>query len=118
MEVNFFGKLDLASDYWQVLVNPRHVHKTAFSTHLGLYEFLRMPYGLKTAPQTFQRILNSIFSNSLYNWLIIYIDGLIVWSDNEMAALQHYDKVLQRATQFGIQFKTTKCVLFHRIYRF
>ena len=71
-EGKLFGKLDLASGYWQVLVNPRHVHKTAFSTHLGSYEFLRMLYGLKTAPQTFQRILNSIFSNFLYNWLIIY----------------------------------------------
>ena len=73
-----FGKLDLASGYWQVLVNPQHVHKTAFSTHIGLCEFLRMLYGLKTAPQTFQRILNSIFSDMLYNWLIIYIDDLIV----------------------------------------
>ena len=77
-----------------------------------------MPYGLKTATQTFHRILNSIFSDFLYNWLIIYIDDLIVWSDNEMAALKHYDKVLQRATQFGIQFKSAKCVFFHRIYRY
>ena len=45
-----FAKLDLASGYWQVLVNPKHIHKTAFTTHLGLYKFLRMPYGLKTAP--------------------------------------------------------------------
>ena len=107
-----FGKLDLASGYWQVLVNPQYVHKTAFSTHLGLYEFLRMPYGLKTAPQTFQRILNSIFSDMLYNWLIIYIDVLIVWSDNETEALQHYDRVFQRAIDFGIQFKPTKCAFF------
>ena len=107
-----FSKLDLASGYWQVLVNPRHVHKTAFSTHLGLYEFLRMPYGLKTAPQTFQRILNSIFSDMLYNWLIIYIDDLIVWSDNETEALQHYDQVFQCAIDFGIQFKPTKCEFF------
>ena len=113
-----FGKLDLARGYWQVLVNPQHVHKTAFSTHLGLYEFLPMPYGLKTAPQTFQRILNSIFSDMLYNWLIIYIDDLIVWSDNETEALQHYDQVFQRAIDFGIQFKPTKCAFFHRIYRF
>ena len=49
-----FAKLDLASGYWQVLVNPDHVHKTAFATHLGLYEFTCMLYGLKTAPQTFQ----------------------------------------------------------------
>ena len=107
-----FGKLDLASGYWQVLVNPQHVHKTAFSTHLGLYEFVRMPYGLKTAPQTFQRILNSIFSDMLYNWLIIYIDDLIVWSDNETKALQHYDRVFQCAIDFGIQFKPTKCAFF------
>ena len=84
----------------------------------GLYEFVRMPYGLKTAPQTFQRILNSIFSDMLHNWLIIYIDDLIVWSDNETKALQHYDRVFQRAIDFGIQFKPTKCAFFYRIYRF
>ena len=38
-----FAKLDLAIGYWQVLVNPAHVHKTSFATHLGLYELLRMP---------------------------------------------------------------------------
>ena len=48
-----FAKLDLASGYWQVSVNPDHVHKTAFATHLGLYGFTPMSYGLKTAPQTF-----------------------------------------------------------------
>ena len=69
-------------------------------------------HGLKTAPQTFQRILNSIFSDMLYNWLIIYIDGLIVWSDNETEALQHYDRVFQHAIDFGIQFKPTKCAFF------
>ena len=57
-----FAKFDLASGYWQVPVNPKHVHKTAFATHLGLFEFFRMPYGLKTAPQMFQRILYTVFS--------------------------------------------------------
>ena len=56
-----FAKLDLASGYWQVPVNPQHIPKTAFVTHLGLFDFLRMPYGLKTAPQTFQRILNTVY---------------------------------------------------------
>ena len=45
-----FGKLDLANGYWHVLMNPKHTHKTAFATHVGLHEFLRMPYGLKTTP--------------------------------------------------------------------
>ena len=101
-----------SGSYWQVLVNPQHVHKTAFSTHLGLYEFLRMPYGLKATPQTFQRILNGIFSDFLYHWLIIYIDDLIVWSDNENVALKHYYQVFQHAIKFGIQFKPIKCAFF------
>ena len=77
-----FAKLDLASGYWQVLVNPDHMHKTAFATHLGLYEFLRMPYGLKTAPQTFQRILNSVlptsFTNGLSSILMMSLYGQIL----------------------------------------
>ena len=107
-----FAKLDLASGYWQVLLNPEHTQKTAFSTHLGLYEFLRMPYGLKTAPHTFQRILNSVFSDFLYQWLIIYIDDCIVWSSDQNEALSQYEKVLQCAVKFGLQFKPTKCFFF------
>ena len=107
-----FGKLDLASGYWQVLMNPKHTHKTAFATHVGLYEFLRMPYGLKTAPHTFQRILNSVFADFLYQWLIIYIDDCIIWSSNHSEALSQYEKVFERAVKYGLQFKPTKCVFF------
>ena len=107
-----FAKLDLASGYWQVLVNPDHVHKTAFATHLGLYEFLRMPSGLKTAPQTFQRILNSVFAGFRYQWLIIYIDDVIVWANTDHQALSHHELVFERAAKFGVQFKPSKCVFF------
>ena len=107
-----FAKLDLASGYWQVLVNPAHTHKTAFATHVGLYEFLRMPYGLKTAPHTFQHVLNSVFSDYLYQWLIIYIDDCIIWSSNQSEALSQYGKVVERAVQYGLQFKPTKCFFF------
>ena len=106
------AKLDLASGYWQVLVNPEHVHKTAFVTHLGLYEFLRMPYGLQTALQTFQHILNSVFADFLYQWLIIYIDDVIVWANTDHEALSRYELVFEQAAKFGIQFKPTKCVFF------
>ena len=90
-----FAKLDLASGYWQVPVNPQHIPKTAFVTHLGLFDFLRMPYGLKTAPQTFQRILNTVYSDFLYQWLIIYIDDIVIWSSEPTKALQQYEKVFQ-----------------------
>ena len=107
-----FAKLELATSYWQVLVKTDHVHKTAFATHLGLYEFTHMPYGLKTTPQTFQQILNSVFADFLYQWLIIYIDDVIVWANTDLEALSHYELVFERAAKFSIQFKPTKCAFF------
>ena len=56
-EGQHFAKLDLVPGYfgyWQIPVNPSHRHKTAFATNLGLYEFHRIPFGLKTDPQAFQ----------------------------------------------------------------
>ena len=107
-----FAKLDLASSYWQVLVNPDHVHKTAFATHLGLYEFTHLLYRLKTAPQTFQRTVNSVFAGFLYQWLIIYIDDVIVWANTDLEALSRYELVFEHAAKFDIQFKPTKCAFF------
>ena len=93
-------------------MNPQHIPKTAFVTHLGLFDFLRMPCGLKTAPQTFQRILNTVYSDFLYQWLIIYIDDIVIWSSEPAEALQQYEKVFQRAQKFGLRFKAQKCYLF------
>ena len=100
-----FANLDLASGCWQV-------PKTAFVTHLGLFDFLRMSYGLKTAPQTFQHILSTVYSDCLHQWLIIYIDDIVIWSSEPTEALQQYEKVFQRAQKFGLQFKLQKCYFF------
>ena len=107
-----FAKLDLASGYWQIPVNPAHIHKAAFATHLGLWEFLKMPFGLKTAGQTFQHVLNTVFSDYLYQWLIIYVDDCISWSSSYAEALTHYEKIFERASQFCLQFKPSKCEVF------
>ena len=71
-----------------------------------------MPYGFQTALQTFQRILNSVFADFLYQWLIIYIDDVIVWGNTDHEALSRYELVFEWAAKFGIQFKPTKCVFF------
>ena len=109
-----FAKLDLASGYWQIPFNPKHRHKTVFATQLGLWEFLKMPFGLKTAGQTFQRVLNTIFSDYLYKWLIIYVDDCISWSSSYSEALAHYAQIFARASQYGIQFKPSKCEFFSK----
>jgi len=107
-----FGKLDLAIGYRQVPVNPKHREKTALCTHLGLWENLRMPFGLKTAPQTFQCNLNIVFADLLYKWLIIYINDCVTWSTSYKEALGHYKQILEHASKFGVQFKPSKCSFF------
>ena len=61
----YFTTLDLRSGYWQVAVDEHDRHKTAFATLNGLYEFNRMPFGLSTAPTTFQRTMDIILSGLL-----------------------------------------------------
>lgn len=76
-EGKIFAICDLVSGYWQMLIPHSDQHKTAFFTHLGLYEFLRLPFALKNAPNTFQRILNTVFADYLHKWLVVYVDDII-----------------------------------------
>ncbi|XP_068756924.1 uncharacterized protein [Montipora capricornis] len=109
-----FAKCDLVSGYWQIPIRPSDQHKTAFCTHLGLYEFLRLPFGLKTAPNTFQRILNTVFADYLHKWLVVYVDDIIQWTMTDEEALAHYSLLFQRLVQVGMQLKPSKCTFFAR----
>ena len=61
----YFSSLDLVSGYWQVPMAPESRAITAFSTLQGHYHWLRMPFGLKSAPITFQRMMNTIFAEEI-----------------------------------------------------
>ena len=77
-EATIFSTLDANSGYWQIRMAEQDKTKTAFTTHHGLYQFTRMPFGLKNAPATFQRVMDIIMATVLWKFALVYIDDIII----------------------------------------
>ena len=104
-----FSKLDLTSGYWQVRVKDEDIAKTAFSTRYGHYEFLVMPFGLCNAPATFQYLMNSIFHEFLDNFVVVYLDDIMVYSRNMEDHLRHLELVFGKLKENKLYVKLKKC---------
>ena len=108
----YFSTIDLASAYNQVEVAPSDRHKTVFTTPFGLFEYNRMPFGLGGAPATFQRVMQTIFREELLEILIVYLDDIIVFSQDISTHLHRFKMVFQKLRQNGLKIKVKKCQFF------
>lgn len=117
-----FSRLDICRAYHNIKVNTADVEKTAIITPFGLYEYTRMPFGLRNAAQTFQRFMtNSVLQDlqvendqgqctNSSDFLFCYIDDIIIASKSESEHKKHLEAVLKILDEFGITINLTKCV--------
>ena len=90
-------------------MRPEDREKTAFVTPGGLYEFLRMPCGLSTAPATFSRAISIVLSGLSYEICLCYFDDVIIFSTDIHDHCQRIRTVLQRFQDHNLRFKASKC---------
>lgn len=105
----FMSTLDLKSGYWQIRMSEDDKLKTAFTTPFGIFAFNRMPFGLKNAPATFQRIIDK-FRSSLPSILILaYLDDIIICSQNFASHIKDLDMVFKKLKFIGFHLNKDKC---------
>ena len=104
-----FSKLDLRWGYNNIRIKEGHEWKTSFRTKYGVYEYLVMPFGLKNAPGIFQEFMNWIFRDLLDIYVVVYLDDILIFSDNEEDHTRHVEEVLKRLMENNLFAKLTKC---------
>lgn len=105
---SIFSKIDLVRAFHHIPVAPDDVHKTAVITPFGLYEFLRMPFGLRNAGQTFQRFMHQVTKG--LDFVFVYIDDVLIFSHSLDEHLNHLSILFERLREFGLRIKPSKCV--------
>ncbi|MBW0539119.1 hypothetical protein O181_078834 [Austropuccinia psidii MF-1] len=101
--------MDALKSFHQHVLMPKAKKLLRTITHCGIYEYLRMPFGIKNAPSHYQMMMNTIFPTELSEgWLIIYIDDIIIFSDSWSLHLERLARVLHKVAEVNMKISLKK----------
>ncbi len=104
-----FSRIDLHSGYYQIRIAEGDKEKTACRIRYGSYKFMVMPFGLTNAPATFCILMNDIFQEWLDDFVVVYIDDILIYSGSLEEHVEHLRKVFQRLKENKLYAKFEKC---------
>lgn len=110
-DARYLTTLDIKSAYWQIPVAEASRPLTAFTVpNRGLFQFKRMPFGLHSAPATWQRLADTVLKADLENHIFIYLDDLIICTSTFEKHIEVLEEVMKRLRDAGLTLNREKCV--------
>ena len=114
----YFSCMDINAGYWQIAVAKEDREKTAFATSMGLYQFVKMPFGLVSAPSEFCRLMGDVFRDMQWVECLLYMDDIIVPAKSVEETLLRLEHVFQRLQHANLKLKPSKCIFFQNSVKF
>jgi len=102
-----FSKLDASHGFWQVKLDDQSSKLCTFNTPFGRYRFLRLPFGIKSAPEIFHRAMESVFEG--LEGVRVYIDDVVIWGRSQTEHDVRLSRALERVQQHRLQLNKDKC---------
>ncbi|MBW0517918.1 hypothetical protein O181_057633 [Austropuccinia psidii MF-1] len=109
-KAKYITKMDCMKGFHQNGVKQNSMKLLRIICHMGIYEYTRMPFGIKNAPARFQRMMDTIFQEEISEgWMVVYIDHMIIYSETWEDHVQYIDKVLSQCTPINLKISLKKC---------
>ncbi|MBW0536759.1 hypothetical protein O181_076474 [Austropuccinia psidii MF-1] len=109
-KAKYITKMDCMKCFHQNGVKPNSMKLLRIICHMGIYEYTRMPFGIKNAPAHIQRVMDTIFQEEiLEGWMVVYIDDIIIYSETCKDPVKFIDKVISKCIPINLKISLQKC---------